>query len=173
LTDIFSFSPNPLPPSPAPPPLGPDNYPIGYGLSLRVQRPYGAALPHGPTLFCLASAQDDLDRQYAAKGDIIIDYHYVKIENGIEINIQSLNRREMVLSKASEALRGIAAVMTTYPELGTKAVAVLLKAEDNYLARIQISRARGNGIATTNVNGTYLNPSPLNLTAYVLFPSKP
>lgn len=138
-----------------------------------MQRPYGAALPHGPTLLCLASAQDDLDRQLATKGDVIIDWCYVKIEYGIDIEIQSLNRRDMVLSKASEALRGIAAVMTAYPELGTKAVAVLLKAEDNYLARIRISRARGNGIATTNVNGTHLNPFPLNLTAYVLFPSKP
>jgi len=134
-----------------------------------VQRPYGDILPHGPTILCLASAQEDLDRQAATKGDVVIDYRYVMTENGIEIDIQSLNRREMVLSKASEALRGIAALMNAYPQLGTRAVAVLLKDEFNYLARIQILRARANVNATRNVNGTTQNTSPWNLTTYVLF----
>jgi len=59
-----------------------------------VQHPYGDALPHSPTMLCLISAQEDLDRQAATKGDVIIDYGYVKIENGIDIDIQSLNRRK-------------------------------------------------------------------------------
>lgn len=135
-----------------------------------MQRPYGEALPHGPTILCLVTAQEDLDRQAATKGDVIIDDGYVKIENGIDVDIQSLNRRKLVLSKASEALRGIVVLMNAYPQLGTKAVSVLLKDDEDYLARIQISRARGNGITATNANATSQNSFPWNLKAYVLFP---
>lgn len=133
-------------------------------------RPYGDALPHGPTILCLVSGQEDLDRQIATKGDIIVDWGYVKTENGITVYIQSLHRRALVLSKASEGLRGIVELMNTYPQLGTRAVSVVMKDEDGVLARIVISSARGNGIAATNVNGTSQNFLLWDLVSYVLFP---
>ncbi|MCJ1457749.1 hypothetical protein MMC28_008118 [Mycoblastus sanguinarius] len=159
---------NPLPPAPPKPPIGPDNWPIsGTDLTLKVQRPYGAPLPYNPTIFCLVSAQSDLDRQITIKGDVIIDYSYTFQEGGIKVYIQTVDRRNMVLSKASNSLRGVVQLMTVYPELGTKAVQVIVTEPGVVLTRVVISASRAgvDGKAAISLNGTTLNVPATNLTA--------
>ena len=164
------LSSNPLPPAPPIPPIGPDRFPVTSDITLYVQKPYGQTLPYGPTVLCLSEAENDLDDQYSRKGDAIIDYTYTFKNRGIKAFIQSLDRRNMVLSKASAVLRGIKELMINYPELGTRAVLVLASEIDHGLiARVIISRDEVgvNGNLTTSLNGTIPNLDSGNLSAYV------
>ena len=77
----------------------------------------------------------------------------------------------MVLSKASNSLRGVVQLMTVYPELGTKAVQVIVTEPGVVLTRVVISASRAgvDGKAAISLNGTTLNVPATNLTAYVSF----
>lgn len=153
--------------------MGPDNYPISSSnLTLHVERPYGEDLPFYPTILCLISAQSDLSRQVARRGDVIIGDSYTFEENGIKVYVQAVYIRIFFLSKASNALRGMNELMIGYPELGTKAVsAALLEEGEGVIGRVVISRsgAGADEQAIINFNGTTSLSALGNLTAYVLF----
>jgi len=136
-----------------------------------VQRPYGPALPFGSTILCLASAQADLDRQYAEKGDVIIGVGYTWEYQGIKVYIQAIYKRLMTLSKASTALNSVVKLMDGYPELSTKIVTIILAEQgEGVIARIMITRSTlgVTGEVTVSLNGTTPNlAAPSSLAAYV------
>ncbi|KAK4690797.1 hypothetical protein P7C71_g6077, partial [Lecanoromycetidae sp. Uapishka_2] len=149
---------NPLPPPPAPEPIGPGNYPIiDTDLKLAVQKPYGVSLPFGPTILCLASAEALLERQYAARGDVIIGDNFVYQYQRIEVKITAIYKRLMTLTKASASLASIVRIMNDYPEVGAKAITVILS-EDGYgiLAKIEIFSTPPNMATNVTIalNGT-------------------
>ena len=163
------FSTNPLPPPPPPPPAGPDNYAIsGSTLKLRVQRPYGAVLPKNPTILCLASASSALDQQIASSWDKEFPLVWEFEENGVHLVLRSVYREEFHLSDGVIALRGVIEVMLRYPEVGTRAINVMLfDGEGAILGRTEVSRgiAGANTVELSPSSSTSLQSSLTNLTA--------
>lgn len=151
--------------------IGPDNWPIiGTNIKLMVERPYGEDIPYDPTIHCLVSFQNRLNSERAARGDISIDYGRVFWQDGINVDILSHTRTELLLSKASDALRGIVQLMTRYPELGTKAVAVLMKEPGMLLATVYVTQSRNKADRKTgtSLNSTITSYIAMNVVAYVL-----
>ncbi len=90
-------------------------------------------------------------------------------EGGIKIVVVSVNREEMYWSDASTALRGVVAVMIGYPEVGTKALNVIVSNPEEILGRAEISRSNARSSPSTS-NSIASSAISTNLKAYVPAP---
>lgn len=106
----------------------PDNYPLPFTsptLTLRVKRPYGKLLPHGPTISLLIYVEDQVDIEISKHGsERVYAYGWALVQDGVQVFFN--NGWEMTLGHMKDAIRGTREMMmdVSFRELGTRDVHV-------------------------------------------------
>ena len=128
----------------------------GTDIWIQVLRPYsGVSLPTVDTLICLANTRAGFAHEIVNVGDRPLGGSFTKLEGGIRVFIQVVDRADFTMSKAVAALQGIYQVMVGTGGPGVQAITVVV--HDTYygiLGRIEVSRAARAGATASVLNTT-------------------
>ncbi|KAK0516476.1 hypothetical protein JMJ35_001079 [Cladonia borealis] len=150
--------------------INPDHFNLaGTDMWIQVLRPYGASLPTVETLTCLINLRAGYFEEIVNVGDRPLGNSFTKVEDGIRIFIQVVDRAEFTMSKAVSALQGIYELMVGTGVPGVQAINVVV--HDEYygiLGRIEVSSA-----ARAGATAPMLNKAPAMTSEAAPTTSKP
>ena len=128
----------------------------GTDIWIQVLRPYsGVSLPTVDTLMCLVNTRAGFAAEIVNVGDRPLGGSFTKVENGIRVFVQVVNRAGFTMSLAVAALQGIYELMVRTGVPGVQAITVVV--HDKYygiLGRIEVSRAARAGATASVLNTT-------------------